>query len=277
MLFTIQRNLPCIIVDGSYYTFYRYFATLRWYQFKDPDVIIEDIHCNDSFIKSFTKHLHDEMDTICKRWNTIKSNIIFCRDCPRDNIWRHEHIDAYKGTRLQNAKFNPNIFRNVYGWLGDNNYNIVSIEKLEADDVAAMTKCALREKGFDNEIVFITNDNDYLQLRDENTQAFNLHEKDGNLSKRSTGDAMKDLRIKILMGDKSDNIPPVYPRMGAKTALKLAEMQDDELKVHVLAKGGETSWFNFERNRKIIDLSLMCESFQSLFNDSTISFPATDL
>lgn len=277
----IRNSLPCLIVDGSYYTFYRYFATLRWFQFKHPNPIIEELHTNDAFITPLLKHVKDEMDTLCKRWKTTKDNIVFCRDCPRGSIWRHEHTTAYKGTRPINNKFNPAVFRNVYQFLSEENIPIIDIDTLEADDIAALTKDTLRGHGFSNEIIFITNDNDYLQLLDEKTHAYNLHEKDGSLRKRSTGNPAKDLRMKILMGDKSDNIPPVMPRLGAKTAEKLANLQEDELRRHLECKtveraerdgggsgggGTRTAWEQYENNRHIIDLYWMMQHQRSKYD-----------
>jgi len=265
----IQRNLPCLIVDGSYYTFYRYFATLRWYQFKDPNPVFEELHKNDAFVTPFMKHVKDEINSMCKRWKTVKENIVFCRDCPRGCIWRHEHTSAYKGTRVLNNKFNPNIFRLVYEFLAKENIPVLDIDTLEADDIAALTKSALRTSGFENDVVFITNDNDYLQLLDDKTDAFNLHEKNGSLRKRSSGNPMKDLRIKILMGDKSDNIPPVMQRMGTKTAEKLSELPEDELRRQLENKknGDLTAWEQYEINRKLIDLSWMMRNHQQNFDE----------
>ena len=38
-----------------------------------------------------------------------------------------------------------------------------------------------------------------------------------------TGKPLKDLQLKILMGDSSDNIPSVFPKCGIKTALKCVD------------------------------------------------------
>jgi 5'-3' exonuclease len=44
--------------------------------------------------------------------------------------------------------------------------------------------------------------------------------------KTATGNAEDDLKIKILMGDTSDNIPSVFPKCGLKTAQKCIEDED---------------------------------------------------
>lgn len=260
----IQKSLPCLIIDGGYYTFYRYFATLRWYQFKEPNPVYDELHTNPAFVQPFTKHVEDELEKMCKRWKTTKANILFARDCPRSSIWRNAHSKTYKSTRVPNAKFNSGMFRNLYEFLKEQKITVIDVDELEADDVAALTKAALRNNGYDDDIIFVTNDNDYLQLLDDKTHAYNLHEKDGTLRKRSCGDAAKDLRIKILMGDKSDNIPPVWPRLGAKTAEKLAELSYDDLKSHLESKG---AWDQYLQNQRLIDMNLMVSDYLPKYNE----------
>jgi len=260
----IQKSLPCLIIDGGYYTFYRYFATLRWFQFKEPNPVYDELHNNAAFVQPFMKHVKDEIESICKRWKTTKENILFARDCPRDSIWRNAHAATYKSMRVPNAKFNSGMFRNLYDYLKEQQVSVIDIHELEADDVAALTKAALRNNGYEEDIIFITNDNDYLQLLDERTHAYNLHEKDGALRKRSCGNASKDLRVKILMGDKSDNIPPVWPRLGTKTAEKLAELSDADLRAHLESKG---AWEPFEKNQRMIDMNWMMAHYFPKYNE----------
>ena len=66
---------------------------------------------------------------------------------------------------------------------------------------------------------------DYLQLNNDHHNVFiyNLAFKNLAQEKSSTGNGMTDLKIKILVGDTSDNIPSVFPKCGPKTALKCVE------------------------------------------------------
>jgi len=45
MELTLDNNKNIVLIDTSYYTFYRYFATYRWFTFKkieiDPENIIK--------------------------------------------------------------------------------------------------------------------------------------------------------------------------------------------------------------------------------------------
>ena len=61
---------------------------------------------------------------------------------------------------------------------------------------------------------------DYLQLACENVELYDLKFKKLTERKSSYNDAKKDLFVKILTGDKSDNIKGVFKKCGQKTACK---------------------------------------------------------
>jgi len=72
-------------------------------------------------------------------------------------------------------------------------------------------------------ITIITSDKDYLQLKSNNVAIYDLGFRELACQKSSVGDPVKDLMIKILMGDVSDGIKPVFEKCGFKTALKCVE------------------------------------------------------
>jgi len=233
----LYSKAPVILIDTSYFIFYRYFSTLKWYQFKNKDIIYTDIDKDNEFVSSFEKHVLQDMKKMCKKWNTTLANMIFCCDCSRDRIWRNEYHDNYKGLRVQNPTFNPNIFVKFYEYLEKNQIkwgiHMLNVDRLEADDVVYFTKKTLIDKGWNVPIIIITNDNDYLQLLDDNTIIYNMNGKGGDLSKRSSGNPLLDLRIKMIMGDKSDNIVPIHTGIGQKTAMKLASLTNDEFEAYL--------------------------------------------
>jgi 5'-3' exonuclease len=83
-------------------------------------------------------------------------------------------------------------------------------------------------------------------------------------SKNSTGDPKQDLFIKIVTGDKSDNISGVFPKCGKKTAIKY--WNDKELfekKLH----SNDVYIANYKNNKKIIDFNeIPIELVESLKN-----------
>ena len=34
----LKNNLPVILIDTSYFIFYRYYSTLKWYQFRNKEI-----------------------------------------------------------------------------------------------------------------------------------------------------------------------------------------------------------------------------------------------
>ena len=266
----INKLLPVVLFDTSYFIFYRYFSTLKWYQFRNKDIVYTELDTNEEFVKSFEKHVYQDFKKICKQWKTDFSNMIFCCDCSRDMIWRNQHHESYKGHRVQNPTFNPNIFVKFYEYL-ERNQNKWGIHKLcmdhlEADDIAYLTKNKLIEKGLKQPIIIITNDNDYLQMLDEQTHIFNMNGKGSDLSKRSCGEPMKDLKIKIIMGDVSDNISSIHSGIGPKTAMKLASLTDEAFTEYLNKHQCHDVYY---KNKKMIDFREipmeLCEGFHSAY------------
>ena len=252
---TFDPKHPLCIIDASYMVFYRYNATLRWYTYKQPNIDYENITKDEEFVKGFIRHLEKDL----KKLKT--PNLVFCRDCPRSEIWRMKHWPTYESGRTHAASFNSDIFNVFYNYLKSKSCTIVKQATLEADDVAALVA---RQVGDDVNVVFITNDNDYLQLCGPRRTIRNLAGAD--VMKRSRGSAAKDLLMKILMGDKSDNIPAVYSMCGAKTAESYAAMSHDDMTDQLNKRSNAAA--NFERNRLLIDLSYIPTDQVELFNNT---------
>jgi len=209
------------------------------------------------------------MKKMCKKWKTSLSNMVFCCDCSRDRIWRNDYYDNYKGLRVQNPTFNPNIFVKFYEYLERNQnkwgIHLLNIDKLEADDIVYFTKTQLINIGLNVPLVIITNDNDYLQLLDSNTTIYNMNGKGGDLSKRSCGDPKMDLHIKLIMGDKSDNIIPIHPGIGQKTAIKLANLSNEEFEEYLEKHQCKNVYL---KNKKLVDFSEIPIELSNEFHSS---------
>ncbi len=150
------------------------------------------------------------------------------KDCKRVNIWRNELYPQYKGTRNDNKNQNVgDFFKMVYE---ENLLQQAGVEtilfhpKLEADDCIALAVKKLTP--YDENIYIITSDCDYLQLNAPNIYLYDLAYKKLSESKSFSGDAKYDLKLKIIMGDKSDNISPIFPKCGPKTGKKCLEDQN---------------------------------------------------
>ena len=130
--------------------------------------------------------------------------------------------------------------------------SILEYPSLEADDCIAITAKHILEKHPDVHIHIITSDMDYLQIAGERVTLVDLKYKKLTDSKNSFKDAKKDLFCKIVCGDKSDNIPSIFPRCGLKTAAKLYD-NPEEFKAKLEKTPGAKEIY--ERNQKIIDFN----------------------
>lgn len=268
---SLSNSSPVILLDTSYFIFYRYFSTLKWFQFQDKDINYEEITNNPLFMNAFYKHVLQDFKKLCKKHKTNLSQIILCCDCSRDRIWRNKYHDNYKGLRVQSVTFNPSIFLKFYEYIEaqqkDWGLHLLTYDELEADDIVYLVKTKIQLVQPEIKLVVITNDNDYLQIQDEYTIIHNMTGKGLNLSKRSCGDPKKDLKIKLIMGDKSDNINSIHTGIGPKTATKLCELPDDEFEAYLIKNNCKE---NYEKNKKMVDFSEipieLIESFQETYD-----------
>jgi 5'-3' exonuclease len=247
---TKQLNQIYIFIDGSYFCFYRYFALMNWWKNAFPDEPLEDPIQNPKFVEKFKKTFIETLQKIPKNLNiepkkpkkskqntqeehkeeNNKPIFIVGKDCKRENIWRNQFYDKYKATRANGQEdgfMGGPFFKMVYEeslFQQGGATIILQHPCLEADDCIAISVKHLINTQPECQIYIITSDNDYLQLIRENVHIYNLafkNLKDNN--KVFTGIPDKDLKIKTIMGDISDNIPSVFPKCGIKTAKKCVE------------------------------------------------------
>jgi 5'-3' exonuclease len=256
----IITSKPIILIDQSYYVFNRYYATTSWYGFQKKDCNnLENIENNTDFIMAFFRHFEGDIKKIIKKYKTVKSNIIFCADCTRCEIWRNVIYKDYKSTRMKKENFDGTIFNLFKNYISNNDFNYCESNNLEADDITYIIQKKIKEDFKNYMIVIITNDNDYLQMYDANTIIINMQFKD--ISLRIKTNPMIELEFKIIYGDKSDNIPKIQTGLKKNDAFKLANMSKEDrnryLNEHNLME-------KYLLNKKLVDLT---EIPQKLIND----------
>jgi 5'-3' exonuclease len=224
----VNPNENILLLDASYVIFYRYFAVYNWYKMAEKTVIdVETVLSNKQFMDKYDKLFEETLEKLRKKHQVPYDNVIYAKDCMRDNIWRYKHFTAYKRSRDEKLKtFNGDIFKHCYNTLLpklEEKLGIQSCEHpcAEADDVIAVFTRQIHLQHPNANIIIVTNDNDYLQLVRDNVLLVNL--KNLDLSSRLTTTPEMYLKMKIIMGDKSDNIPSVFPKCGDKRALVLAQ------------------------------------------------------
>jgi len=264
-----------LLVDTSYVIFYRYYAICQWHKKAYPEddlKTVEDILSKKTFMDKYDQTFFTSLDKIVKLYGIKDFRcVVFMRDCPSANIWRRALYSEYKSNRDYTNFNGKSIFAHTYDnllpqWVAKG-ATVVRFDTLEADDIGAIiAKEYTKRQGedvssFQKELVIVTNDNDYLQLRKYATvELVNL--KGEYLAERSRGSPELDLKCKIFLGDPSDNIPKVFPRCGEKTLLKLLEdpaRLDSEFCKHADSRS------QYELNVKLVDFdSIPEELYQSV-------------
>lgn len=229
-------NPTFIFVDGSYYCFYRYFALQQWWKNAYPDEPLDDPFQNEKFVEKFRKTFVDNLEQIPKKLkihkDPIKPILIVGKDCKREHIWRNDLFKDYKANRANGPEdgfMGGPFFKMAYEeelFQKGGAKAILKHPRLEADDCIALSVKYLTKEYPECRIYIITSDRDYLQLNAHNVDLFTLTYKNLAEGKTATGNAEDDLKIKILMGDTSDNIPSVFPKCGLKTAQKCIEDEE---------------------------------------------------
>jgi len=258
---SITANKPIILIDQSYYIFNRYYATYSWYQRRYQDELdSETITDNNDFIISFFRHFENDMIKLIKKYKTIKSNIIFCCDCCRTDIWRNEIYNEYKSTRAKKQNFNSQIFILFRNYITNHDYYYCEYDKLEGDDITYLIQRKIKDEFTNSSIIIITNDNDYLQMFDNKTVIINMQFKDISLRIKTNPEI--ELELKIIFGDKSDNIPKIQTTLNKDKAIKLASMTETD-KYKYLKDNDLID--KYELNRQLVDLRHIPENLISGF------------
>ena len=176
------------------------------------------------FIEKFQSTFASKLREIPKKLKLSGQCITMVgKDCSRTSIWRNAHYNEYKATREKDdtvmaSPFFVASYDSLFHKAGVD--AILSYPTLEADDCIAITTQHILTKYPEARVWIIASDMDYAQLVSERVTVMTLKYTDLTMSKHCSGDAEKDLFCKIVSGDKSDNIPPIFPRCGPKTAAK---------------------------------------------------------
>jgi len=255
----VSKTHPAILIDNSYYIFNRYFATVSWFKQRQENFELnhENIIENKEFIIAFIKHFEADVKKLAKKFKTTKSNIIFCIDCPRSEIWRNQIYDKYKQSRIKKDNFNSDIFDIFEDYLNNNNFKSCKFDNLEADDIVYLIQNKLNKI---SNIIIITNDGDYLQMYSKNVRIINMQLKD--LSLKINYSPEIELLLKIIMGDKSDNISKIQNGMRKDNALKIALMTAED-RYNYLTSNNIIDTFNL--NKTLIDFTEIPENIVKKF------------
>ena len=171
------------------------------------------------------------------------------------NYWRKDYYPEYKAHRkaaraksaIDFSKFFPiaNDFNEELSQALDNVY-FLKKDKCEADDIIAVLTTDVFQ---DWNVINISTDQDFHQLMENDN--YKQYEP---IKKRFSSclNPKTALQIKILAGDRKDNIPGVKPRCGPATAQKMLDSGLDEIFAE-----DSTIEENYTRNKVLIDFAMI--------------------
>lgn len=268
-----------ILVDSSYTSFYRFFATLRWFSFANKEEYKElkgnaeyDWSKNEIFIEKYKKMYLESIIKLVGKKVYKNSKVIFCLDTPKEQVWRSKLMDDYKGERadlsLKND-FKP-TFKLTYNELipqliKDNPDKMTSIRisEIEADDVIALTVKYVRNKNYDLDVLLISGDEDFKQLGYDRL-SFLDYKKNKKPIKLKEDEAYESLLNKIICGDSSDNIKCIFPKDRKLVSNKLRKkVKESEEELERYLNDNPESLKKFNLNRKLIDFEYIPKKYHS--------------
>lgn len=237
----LDYNQSILLIDTSYWVYYRFFALRNWYKKANPTKeFLEDYNWleDQQFMVKYEKMFLEGIFTIATMWNVQMCNVVFCIDCNYKEIWRYQYHNDYKGTRLESHKKNGfnsfdifNIVRDTYipKLISKYKMSAIQVKQCEADDIIGYLAPYLSQhlnnskmnnfivENQDNtnidktypHIIILASDNDYIQICDDKIILVDGNGKQLCNEKKSIGGEMYLIK-KILSGDVSDNITSCY-------------------------------------------------------------------
>jgi len=267
---------PLILIDSSFVTFYRFFATIRWFSLAYKDEYKEimekykneyDWKGNKIFIEKYEKMYMDALVKAVKKKVFNNADIIFCLDSPKETLWR-THIDCnYKGDRADltlKYNFKPTFaytFDTIIPNLVKENVNMkkLRIDMMEADDIIAIICMHMKETNKEQSIYVISGDEDFLQLGRDSIKFINFKSKQPIVL--SEYEAKLALTKKLVMGDKSDCIASIFPK-GSR--IKKQELIEKEDKLREYLANNMDAKKQYDHNNKMINFENIPKKYYNM-------------
>ena len=199
--------------------------------------------------------------------------------CDSKNVWRREIFPNYKAGRKANREKSDHDWDYIFSLLGQIKdeiktflpYKVIQVETTEADDIiATLIKKTKRMNMPEHKkkILILSGDKDFIQLHDKNTKQYNPV-----LSKFVGKSENPSLYIKehILKGDRSDGIPNVLSDdnvfVDGRRQRPLSKKKINSWVEEVFMTFTEEEQKNYNRNRKLIDLSCIPQELEDKINN----------
>lgn len=253
-----------VFIDASYFCFYRFTATKAWYtkftkKGTDQDCNLQNVEFKKAYIDQF-------IATIDKIKSKFKTNLIYWfADAPQDTLWRLEHSPNYKQHRPKCDISICESFAYAFQHIIPSD-KIIKVDTAEADDCLGISVIYELNKNPSKIISVISGDTDYLQLQSGNVNVYGIKSNLKMLDiKVKIGkeyvlmDNLTYLKTKILMGDKTDGISPIFKGCSPAVAYKYAT-NDDLFKNDI--ENNDVYWKAYLHNQQMIDFKYVPSEIQ---------------
>ena len=220
-----------------------------------------------------------------KRYREEYGQMVICADGM--NTWRKDYFPYYKAKRRKNRDSSDQDWNEIFRILHlvrdeikeNLPYKVVHMEGVEADDIIASLVLQSQEFGMNEPIMIVSSDKDFIQL-----QKFNNVKQFSPIQKKMVKDDNPRTYLfnHIMKGDSGDGIPNVLSDddtfVSDKTQsplrkTRIAEWLENSDNLRNVME--ETIYRNYQRNKKLIDLTEVPESIQEAiinnYNDQKVA------
>lgn len=213
-----------------------------------------------------------------KKYRNEYGQMIICADGM--NTWRKDFYPEYKANRKKSRDNSSmdwvEIFRILHTVRDEIRdylpYKVIHMEGIEADDIIATLTMQTQEFGQDEPVMIISSDKDFIQL-----QKFKNVKQFSPIQKKIVTDKNPRTYLfnHIMRGDSSDGIPNVLSAddtfISEKNQTPLRQKKIDEWlenSDNLRDVMDEDTYRNYQRNKKLIDLTDIPEEIQeSIINN----------
>ena len=218
-----------------------------------------------------------------KRYRDEYGQVVICADGM--NTWRKEFFPEYKASRKKGRDSSGLDWQEIFRILQTVRdeirdylpYKVVHLEGVEADDVIGTLTMETQEFGQAEPVMIISSDKDFIQLQKyKNVKQFSP------IQKKFVKDANPRTYLfnHIMRGDSGDGIPNVLSDddtfITEKNQTPLRQTKIDawlENSDHLRESMDDDTYRNYQRNKKLIDLTDIPENIQetiiNTFNGQT--------
>ena len=203
--------------------------------------------------------------------------------CDSKNVWRREIFPNYKAGRKANRAKSEHDWDSIFSILHNIKdeiktflpYKVIELETTEADDIiATLVRKQQRMVGPNHEkkVLILSGDKDFIQLHNEYVKQYNPV-----LNKFVGKGENPSLYIKehILKGDRSDGIPNVLSDdnvfVDGRRQRPLSKKKINSWVEEVFMTFTEEEQKNYNRNRKLIDLSCIPHELEDKINNEFLN------